>query len=81
MDWAWWNHAIRVLLVPATSKRWRVWRVVEYQFLVNVAGGGFLGEVFFEKVEEGGLYLEGFLAGFGGFRFYFGIYSNENVIQ
>ena len=60
----------RVLLVPATSKRWRDWRVVEDQFLVNVAGGGFLGEAFSEKVGEGGLFLEGFLAGFGGFQFF-----------
>ena len=36
-----------------------------------MAGGGFLGEAFSEKVGEGGLFLEGFLAGFGGFQFFF----------
>ena len=61
----------RVLLVPATSKRWRVWRGVEGQFLVNVAGGGFLGEWFLDEVAVGGLFLEGLLAGFGGFQFFF----------
>ena len=45
-----------------------------------MAGGGFLGEAFSEKVGEGGLFLEGFLAGFGGFQF-FGIDSNEKMIK
>ena len=50
---------------------------MEDQFLVNVAGGGFLGEAFFEKMGEGGLFLEGFLAGFD----FFGMNSNKKMIQ
>jgi len=42
-----------------------------------VAGGGFLGEAFSEKVGEGGLFLEGFLAGFS----FFGIDSNAKMIK
>ena len=36
-----------------------------------MAGGGFLGEWFLDEVAGGGLFLEGLLAGFGGFQFFF----------